>query len=104
MDHNLESLIRERAYEIWISRGCGDGQADQHWLAAEREILTASTATLSGKPAPQKPRRLPARSKITKTLARPVNAADAQGERASLASLAQRSCPFHRAKREATSA
>jgi Protein of unknown function (DUF2934) len=65
-----KNLIRERAYEIWISRGCVHGQADQHWLAAEREILTASTATLPGKPAPQKQRRLPARSKITKTLAR----------------------------------
>ena len=70
MHQNLENLIRERAYEIWTSRGCVHGQADQHWLAAEREILTASTATLLGKPAPQKQRRLPARSKITKTLAR----------------------------------
>src|ERR1700757_1497814 len=70
MDQNLENLIRERAYEIWTSHGCVHGQADQHWLAAEREILTASTATLPGKPGPQKKRPLPARSKITKTLAR----------------------------------
>jgi hypothetical protein len=70
MDQNLERHIRERAYEIWTSHGCVDGQADQHWLAAEREILTASTATLLGKPGPQKKRPLPARSKITKTLAR----------------------------------
>jgi hypothetical protein len=74
MDHNLENLIRERAYEIWISRGCVHGQADQHWLAAEREILTESTATLSGKPAPQKQRRLPARSKRAHG---PVNAGNA---------------------------
>ena len=70
MHQNLENLIRERAYEIWTSRGCVHGQADQHWLAAEREILTASTATLPGKPAPQKKRPLPTRSKMTKTLAR----------------------------------
>jgi hypothetical protein len=70
MDQNLERLIRERAYEIWASRGCVHGQADQHWLAAEREILTASTAAFAGKAAPQKKRPLPARSKITKTLAR----------------------------------
>ena len=70
MHQNLENLIRERAYEIWTSRGCAHGQADQHWLAAEREILTASTATLPGKPTPKTKRRLPARSKITKTLAR----------------------------------
>jgi hypothetical protein len=48
MNPNLETLIRERAYEIWTSRGCVHGQADQHWLAAEREILTASTAALAG--------------------------------------------------------
>jgi len=66
----LENRIRERAYEIWTSRGCVHGQADQHWLAAEREILTPSTTTLPGKPAPQKKRPLPARSKMTTTLAR----------------------------------
>jgi hypothetical protein len=70
MDQNLQYLIRKRAYEIWSSHGCVHGQADQHWLAAEREILTASTATLPGKPVPQTKRRLPARSKITKALAR----------------------------------
>jgi hypothetical protein len=69
MDQNLENLIRERAYEIWTSHGCVHGQADQHWLAAEREILTASTATLPGKPAPKKKRRSPARSKTARTLA-----------------------------------
>jgi DUF2934 family protein len=30
------------------------GQADQHWLAAEREILAASTAALARKPAPHR--------------------------------------------------
>jgi hypothetical protein len=54
MDQNLENLIRGRAYEIWMSGGCVHGQADQHWLAAEREILAASTAALAGKAAPQK--------------------------------------------------
>jgi hypothetical protein len=44
------------------------GQADEHWLAAEREILAASTAALTREPAPQKKGRSPARSK-TKTLA-----------------------------------
>ncbi len=70
MDQNLGKLIRERAYEIWTSHGCVHGQADQHWLAAEREILTASTATLPGKPGLQKKPASPAPSKITKTLAR----------------------------------
>jgi hypothetical protein len=44
---SLENRIRERAYEIWTARGCIQGQDDQHWLAAEREILTESTATLA---------------------------------------------------------
>jgi Protein of unknown function (DUF2934) len=44
---SLENRIRERAYEIWTARGCIPGQDDQHWLAAEREILTELTATLA---------------------------------------------------------
>ena len=42
---NLEDLsnkIRERAYELWVERGYRDGEAQQNWLAAEREILAAS--------------------------------------------------------------
>ena len=69
MDHSLENRIRERAYELWNVHGCVHGQADQHWLAAEREILAASRAALAREPAPQKKRRLPARSKIAKRLA-----------------------------------
>src|SRR5438034_3073340 len=57
---SLENRIRERAYEIWTAHGCIHGQADQHWLAAEREILTESTATLAGA---QQKRRFRARSK-----------------------------------------
>jgi len=62
--------FRERAYEIWVAHDCVHGQADQHWLTAEGEILAASTVALAREPAPQKKRRSPARSKITKTLAR----------------------------------
>jgi hypothetical protein len=36
MDQSVENRIRERAYEIWTAHGCVHGQADQHWLAAER--------------------------------------------------------------------
>ncbi len=57
---SLENRIRERAYEIWTAHGCIHGQADQHWVAAEREILTESTATLAGV---QQKRRFRARSK-----------------------------------------
>jgi hypothetical protein len=65
MDQSLQNRIRERAYEIWTAHGCVHGQADQHWLAAEREILGAATAALASKPASkkQKERPSPARSK-----------------------------------------
>jgi hypothetical protein len=66
MDQNLENRIRERAYEIWTANGRLDGQADHHWLAAEREIL----AMVAPLPAPKKraptPKKRPARSKTTK--------------------------------------
>jgi Protein of unknown function (DUF2934) len=44
----MHSVDRQRAYEIWTAHGSIDGQADQHWHAAEREILTESTATPAG--------------------------------------------------------
>jgi hypothetical protein len=77
MDHSLKRRISERAYEIWAAHGHVDGQADQHWLAAEREILAASAATLPRKPAAQKKksatqrkkRRAPARAKTAAPLA-----------------------------------
>jgi hypothetical protein len=51
------------------ANGFVHGQADQHWLAAEREILAASTAAVAGKPAPKKKRRSLTRSKTVKTRA-----------------------------------
>jgi len=52
MEHNLSDRIRERAYEIWVASGSPEGEAEQHWLTAEKEIL----ATLA--PAvPNAPRR-----------------------------------------------
>ena len=41
MQQDLSERIRERAYEIWIASGYRSGEAEQHWLAAEREILSA---------------------------------------------------------------
>jgi Protein of unknown function (DUF2934) len=72
MNQPLEDRIRERAYEIWTAHGCIDGQADQHWLAAEREILAKATNALVGNSVPQqkekKNRRPPSRAKTSKTL------------------------------------
>ena len=39
---DLEQAIRERAYHLWIESGHEDGNADAHWLVAQREILSAS--------------------------------------------------------------
>ena len=41
---DLEQAIRERAYHLWIADGCRDGNADAHWLIAQREILASSLA------------------------------------------------------------
>jgi len=41
---DLEQAIRERAYHLWIADGCRDGNADAHWLIAQREILVSSLA------------------------------------------------------------
>jgi hypothetical protein len=43
---DLEQSIRERAYQLWIAGGCQDGHAEAHWLAAQREILSASFNTI----------------------------------------------------------
>ena len=45
MEPDLSDRIRERAYEIWIASGYRDGEAEQHWLAAEREVLSAQLCT-----------------------------------------------------------
>jgi hypothetical protein len=72
MNQSLEDRIRERAYEIWTAHGCIDGQADQHWLAAERKILARAANALVAKSVPQQKekqnRRPPSRAKTSKTL------------------------------------
>jgi Protein of unknown function (DUF2934) len=35
---NREFLISERAYQLWLARGCPQGSADTDWLQAEQEI------------------------------------------------------------------
>ena len=42
----VEQAIRERAYQLWVEGGHQDGHADAHWLAAQREILSASLGDL----------------------------------------------------------
>ncbi len=44
---SLEDRIRNRAYELWIASGRLDGQADQHWLTAEREVLNVTAGEIA---------------------------------------------------------
>ncbi len=44
MEQTLEHRIRQRAYEIWHAHGRADGKANEHWLAAEREVLCSLKA------------------------------------------------------------
>jgi hypothetical protein len=60
MSDDIEQRIRERAYHMWRESGCGDGESDRHWLAAEREVLAAFAAS-----APLTPRRATAKPAAT---------------------------------------
>jgi Protein of unknown function (DUF2934) len=62
MGVKLNDRIRERAYEIWFAAGCRDGEAQQHWLAAEREILAAAQSAM--------PAKRTAAKKVSRPLAR----------------------------------
>jgi hypothetical protein len=80
MDQNLTHRIRERAYEIWAAGGCRDGEADQHWLMAEREILqppvpmaVAATAAAAG----------PAKRSAARKVSRPMPRSTPKAARAS---------------------
>ena len=43
---DIEQTIRDRAYHLWLESGCQEGNADGHWLAAQREILGVSLGEL----------------------------------------------------------
>jgi hypothetical protein len=45
---DLQRAIRERAYHLWMEGGCQEGHAENHWLAAQREVLSASLFELGG--------------------------------------------------------
>jgi len=68
MQQDLSERIRERAYEIWIASGHRDGEADQHWLAAEQEILSSLRSVAVAK-APAK--RIRGRATVKRSEGRP---------------------------------
>ena len=45
---NLEEAIRERAYHLWTADGQPEGNAEMHWLKAQREILSTSLEGSNG--------------------------------------------------------
>ena len=36
---DLRAEVERRAYELYLGRGCGDGQDQDDWFRAEREVL-----------------------------------------------------------------
>ena len=59
----IEQRIRQRTYEIWESLGRPDGDSDQHWLKAERELLTSSMVNVTAKKT-STPRKTPRQAKL----------------------------------------
>jgi hypothetical protein len=45
-----ETLVRERAYALWLQDGALDGRADHYWYQAEREMQAAIAAKPTTKP------------------------------------------------------
>jgi len=39
---SLEEAIRERAYQLWVADGRPEGNPDNYWLNAQREMLAYS--------------------------------------------------------------
>jgi hypothetical protein len=68
----LEESIRERAYHLWLSDGCPEGQAEIYWLNAQRELLTASVETIAapGNAAAAKPAKKPRLTRFRKPKAK----------------------------------
>jgi hypothetical protein len=59
MSLDLEQAIRERAYQLWIESGGLHGNAEAHWLAAQREILSTSFGSLGRVTATAKKKQSP---------------------------------------------
>lgn len=66
-----EQQIREYAYQIWLTEGCPQGQAQRHWemarQLAEAEILAASaTPPVARPPSARKARNtaIPAKTRV----------------------------------------
>jgi hypothetical protein len=59
---DLEQAIRERAYHLWVANGCPHGNAEVHWLCAQREVLASwlesfARVTVSGEATDRRTKR-----------------------------------------------
>jgi Protein of unknown function (DUF2934) len=77
MEQGLEQRIRQRAYEIWEALGRPDGDSDQHWLSAEREVLAASVQAVASSTAKKRKssRKAPRKAKSARAQVRKMAAA-----------------------------
>jgi hypothetical protein len=71
MQEGLEHTIRERAYHLWVANGCA-GEAEHHWLAAERELIGHAAITIAtpSEAAPARRRAVKAKSASAKKAAK----------------------------------
>ena len=99
MEQALEQRIRQRAYEIWDALGRPEGNSDQHWLIAEREILAVSVQAVARpiakkkRPTPRKPSSSEARPRSGPEDGRRLNYG---GSAVGISSLANGACGEHR--------
>lgn len=49
MSHEVEQRIRERAYQLWVLNGYSHGRDQEHWCAAEREVIAATAVPAKAK-------------------------------------------------------
>jgi Protein of unknown function (DUF2934) len=72
MPQAIDQRIRQRAYKIWEALGRPDGESDQHWLTAERELAAEAMALLARPMAKAKSnqRKSPRQAKLTRARAR----------------------------------
>jgi hypothetical protein len=66
-----EQQIREYAYQIWLTEGCPQGQAQRHWEMA-RQLVEAETASATP-PGARPPSARKARSTATPAKVRVLN-------------------------------
>jgi hypothetical protein len=60
-----EQQIREYAYQIWLTEGCPQGQAQRHWDMARQLAEAEALAASARPPSARKARSTPTPAKAT---------------------------------------